>query len=105
MWAWCRWGQTPIIDKWLRLWLSLPDVAQAGDFPSAIMTILIEWTTVLIRYAPTLTICKDLLIRSPPLMGGADGDAWEMQYRDRFNKKWEPPEPPEPPSSFMWPPA
>ena len=36
---------------------------------------------------------------------GADGDAWEMQYRDRFDKKWEPPEPPEPPSSFMWPPA
>ena len=36
---------------------------------------------------------------------GADGDAWEMQYRDRFDKSWEPPEPPEPPSSFMWPPA
>ena len=36
---------------------------------------------------------------------GADGDAWEMQYRDRFDKNWEPPEPPEPPSSFMWPPA
>ena len=36
---------------------------------------------------------------------GADGDAWEMQYRDRFDNAWEPPEPPEPPSSFMWPPA
>ena len=34
---------------------------------------------------------------------GADGDAWEMQYRNRFDKAFDPPEPPEPPTSFQWP--